>query len=494
MMLVMSRRFVVVAALNLLVLAGCAGEGRPVDPPPVGPPGRPVQPAGWDSALGIQPADDMNPAANIVEINLEARVSGVEINPGTTTPAWTYNGSIPGPLIKAHVGDRLIVHFKNSLPEDTTVHWHGIRLPANMDGVPGHTQPPVKPGGTFDYSFVLPDVGLFWYHPHVDSAVEVGYGLYGAILVEDVAGDAAAAGQLGDETVIVLSDIDIQGDGSLGDPAYGGDFGTLFGRQGGTLLVNGKVKPTILARPGRRQRWRIVNAAKSRYFQLALDGHTFTRIGNDGGLIEAPQTIDMPVVIAGGRADIVFTPNGAPGTTATVRWVPYDRGYGSTFMIPEEDLFYVKFTDEPYVEPNAVPPHLRTIAPIDTSQAVARALRLTQDLSTGKLVLGINGQPSWEAPALEAHTGDTEVWTIENTMDWNHPFHIHGFFFQGLDPATGAALPSPEWNDTLDVPQHKTVQIAVKYDDRAGMWMFHCHILDHADGGMMGMLNLTPAP
>jgi FtsP/CotA-like multicopper oxidase with cupredoxin domain len=164
-------------------------------------------------------------------------------------------------------------------------------------------------------------------------------------------------------------------------------------------------------------------------------------------------------------------------------------------MIPEQDLFDVKFVgDEPYVEPTAVPDHLRTIAPIDTSKATARSLSLTEDLSTGKLVLGINGIPSWDAPAFNATAGDTEVWTIENTMDWDHPFHIHGFFFQGLDPATGAALPSPEWVDTFNVPQHKTSQIAIKYDDREGMWMFHCHILDHADGGMMGMLMLQAPP
>jgi FtsP/CotA-like multicopper oxidase with cupredoxin domain len=486
------------AVAGLLVLVGCAGEAAPrpdVTPPPPPPPtGRPAQPAGWNSALALKEAVDTNPAPTTIEIDLEARVANLEIKPGIMTPAWTYGGTVPGPLIRAHVGDRLIVHFKNSLPEETTVHWHGIRLPANMDGVPGHTQPPVKTGGTFDYSFVLPDAGLFWYHPHVTSAVQVGNGLYGAILVEDAAGDAAVASQLGDETVIQLSDIDITASGALGDPAYGGDFGTLFGRMGETLLVNGRIRPTLLARAGLRQRWRIVNSAKSRYFQLALDGNTFTRIGTDGGFIESPVTTDELVVITGGRADVVVVPNGQPGTTATVRWVPYDRGYGATYMIPEIPLFDIKFVaDEPYVEKEAVPAHLRTIAPIDLSTAKARFLSLTLDQSTGKVVMGINGQPSWEAAALEALANDTEVWTVENTMDWNHPFHLHGFFFQPLDPATGAPLPSPEWYDTFDVPHNKTVQFAVKYDDREGMWMFHCHILDHADAGMMGMLMLRSA-
>jgi FtsP/CotA-like multicopper oxidase with cupredoxin domain len=473
-----------VALVASAALAGCAGQATPVVPTT---PTRPAQPEGWDRELPLTPAVDRNPASNVVEIDLEARVAGLEIVPGRTTQAWTYNGQLPGPFIKAHVGDRLVVHFTNHLPEPTTVHWHGIRLPAEMDGVPEHSQPGVPPGGTFEYSFVLPDAGLFWYHPHMTSAPQVGYGLYGALLVEEAAPPFPG---LGDDKVIVLSDIDIQESGALGDPAYGGDFGTLFGRQGGTLLVNGRVKPTLAARPGLRQRWRIVNSAKSRYFQLLLDGNTFTRIGVDGGFIEAPQTSDRIILTPGARVDVVFEPKGTPGTTVPVRWVPYDRGYGSTFMIPEQELFKVAFTGEPYVERDALPSRLRTIAPIDQATATTRRLSLTQDLSTGKLVMGINGVPSWDAEPFHAKVGATEVWTITNEMEFDHPFHLHGFFFQPVDPETGAAFPSPEWLDTMNVPVKGKAAFIVKYDDRVGMWMFHCHILDHADAGMMGMLML----
>jgi FtsP/CotA-like multicopper oxidase with cupredoxin domain len=161
-------------------------------------------------------------------------------------------------------------------------------------------------------------------------------------------------------------------------------------------------------------------------------------------------------------------------------------------MIPEEDVLYVKLTaDAPYEEPRAIPAKLRTIAPIDTTTAIARSVRLTQSKVDGKLVLGIDGVPAWEAQAMSAKVGTTEVWTVTNEMDFDHPFHLHGFFFQPLDAATGAALPSPEWLDTFNVPQRKAVRFAVTYDDRPGMWMFHCHILDHADGGMMGMVHLS---
>jgi FtsP/CotA-like multicopper oxidase with cupredoxin domain len=146
-----------------------------------------LQPEGWDAGLKLSEAVDINPDPRIVEINLEARIAEVELAPGKRVQAWTYNGTVPGPLIRVRSGDRLIVHFSNKLPQPTTVHWHGIRVPIEMDGVPGISQPEVKPGGSFVYDFVVPDAGLFWYHPHVQSAAQVGFGLSGAVLVEDSA-------------------------------------------------------------------------------------------------------------------------------------------------------------------------------------------------------------------------------------------------------------------------------------------------------------------
>ena len=164
---------------------------------------------------------------------------------GTSSPVWTFGGTLPGPLIRVPVGARLIVHFHNNLPEETTIHWHGVRLTADMDGVPEHSQPAVQPGGSFDYSFTVPDSGLFWYHPHVHSAEQVGDGLYGALLVEPRRTGAASdePAELGDELVLVLSDIGVTADGSLYDPDTGGDLGTLFGREGNVVLVNGRSRP-----------------------------------------------------------------------------------------------------------------------------------------------------------------------------------------------------------------------------------------------------------
>ncbi|MBK9259590.1 MAG: multicopper oxidase family protein [Polyangiaceae bacterium] len=445
----------------------------------------PGQPDGWNASVRLQSARDKNADPHIFEADLTARVGSVEIIAGKPTPAWTYDGVLPGPFFRVTAGDKLIVHFQNDLPAPTTIHWHGLRIPAAMDGAPGHSQPEIMPGTSFEYEFVLPDPGLYWYHPHVDSAVQVGFGLYGAILVDD----PNEPEDLGDELILVLSDIAVDEEGALEKPDSGGDFGTLFGREGNVLLVNGRRNPIIEARAGRRQRWRIVNAAKSRYYQLAMTDHSFMRIGGDGGRIESPIESSMLVLTPGERADVLVVPRGAPGTTLPVRWVPYDRGYGTTFNRPEEELFRIRFANEPAVTPEPLPKLSRTITPIDASAATNISLDLTQNDQNGQLAMGINGIPSWESTPITAKVGETQLFVVKNSMDFAHPFHLHGFFFQALDES-GAPVHPMEWKDTIDVPVHSTKRFVVTYDNRPGMWMFHCHILDHADAGMMGMLHV----
>ncbi len=441
----------------------------------------PRQPDNWNQELILPTLPDQNAASNILEISLQAIEATQEIVPGTATPVWTYNGTLPGPLIRAKAGDTLIAHVENQLPDPTTIHWHGIRLPNSMDGVPEHTQPAIEPGQSFDYIFSLPDPGLYWYHPHVDSAIQAGSGLYGALWVEDPTEPA----DLGDPVILVLSDIGLREDGTLSDPASGGDTATLFGREGQYILVNGKRNPTLKARPGLRQRWLLVNTAKSRYFQLDLPGHDFTRIGGDGGRIQAPIPKATLVLAPGERADVLLTPSGAPNSEIPLRWIPFDRGYGSTEFRPIEDIMTLRLEGEAAVD-SAMPGLGREINPLNLEGAAPVHIQLGQ-AEGAPLVLTINDKPSWDATPLQAGLHETQVWTIENTMSWSHPFHLHGYFFQALDDQKQPVMPL-EWKDTIDVPYQKSRHIAVRFDDRPGMWMFHCHILDHADAGMMGMV------
>jgi len=221
------KHFEVVMKFSLLLfslsLAGCAIETNPPDstsPAPNLRASQVSQPEGWDDDLALAIPQDINPDPNILEIELEAKITEMEIVPGTTTPVWTYGGSLPGPLIKAKVGDRLIVHFKNNLPDSTSIHWHGVRVPNNMDGVPNVTQDPVPAGGEFTYDFILRDAGTYWYHPHINTAAQVGWGMYGPIVVEDPNDPEV----FGDELVLVLSDMSLDENGQFLPTDGGGAF------------------------------------------------------------------------------------------------------------------------------------------------------------------------------------------------------------------------------------------------------------------------------
>jgi FtsP/CotA-like multicopper oxidase with cupredoxin domain len=379
----------------------------------------------------------------------------------------------------------VIVHFKNSLPEDTSVHWHGLRISNDMDGVPGFTMEPVHSGGEFTYDFVVPDAGTFWYHPHVDnSAAQLGRGLYGPLVVEDPNEPKG----LGDELILVFSDMSLTPDGQFEPADSGGSAGNLFGREGTVLLVNGKVQPKLKVRQGKPQRWRIINTTRSRYYTLRYKRAPLVKIGGDGGLAARPQTVDEIKLVPSERLDIVFTPPDAPGSTNPFRWYATNRGYGSTYYRVPEDIMTIETVNEPPVQAAPVPAELRKIEPLDLTNAIQREINLTIGFDRDKkVVMGINGIPHSHAVPIMAKVGDTEVWTINNDTDFSHPFHLHGFFFQVLGDDQ-----IPQWKDTVDVPFKSSLKIAVHFDNRPGMWMYHCHILDHAEAGMMGHLHVMP--
>lgn len=467
------------AGLVLCLVAGC----EPVAEAPSAPllAARDVsQPVGWADELAMPAAPDLAADPSTLEIELTASLAEIEILPGTKTQAWTYNGTVPGPLLRAKVGDRLIVHFKNALPEPTTIHWHGLRVPNDMDGAPGVTQQPIASGAEFRYEFTLNDAGTYWYHPHIDSSAQVGRGLYGALVVEDPADPKA----FGDELVLLLSDMGLDEQGELLPADTGGNFGDLFGREGAVLLVNGKVRPTLKVRNGKQQRWRIINATRARYYNVRLRNHRFLRLGGDNGLAARSEDVYNLIVTPGERADAVFTPADAPGSRNVLRWVPTERGYGSTFNRSTEEMLLIETVADAPVTPEPIPTELRTIEPLDVTNATHRRLDLTISI-TSTVEMGINGVPYWKTKPLEAALGETEVWRIVNDTDFSHPFHLHGYFFQVLDPARVS-----EWKDTVNVPTKSELTIAVRFDDRPGAWMYHCHILDHAEAGLMSTVDV----
>jgi FtsP/CotA-like multicopper oxidase with cupredoxin domain len=292
---------------------------------------------------------------------------------------------------------------------------------------------------------------------------------------------------------MVLSDIGFDGKGTLEPAESGGSAGMVFGREGAFVMVNGKTNPRLQARAGAPQRWRIVNAAKSRFFLLDLQGQPFTVIGNDGGLQERSVTSEQVLITPGERLDVIVTPTGPPGSELVLRSMLYNRGYGSVEFRAVETLMTVAFSKEPALPRRPLPVVTRAITPpkLEGATLVDILLTLPPVDDKGNSEFRVNGVPYWKAKPYLAALGDTQLWVIKNDTQWDHPFHLHGFFFIALDEKNQPIRPMT-WKDTLNIPMKTTTRFLVTFDERPGTWMFHCHILDHADGGLMGTVHVGP--
>ena len=412
------------------------------------------------------------PGREVVVVELDARETDWEFVAGQTTSAWGYNGQVPGPVIEARVGDVLEVRLTNSLPEPTMIHWHGLRLPAPMDGTE-MVQHPVAPGETFTYRFLLPDAGTFWYHPHLNETVQLERGLYGALVVR---GDDEP--QLDGERVLVLDDVKLDRDGQVASP--GGWIEKHNGREGGVRLVNGRSEPELTMAAEQTERWRIVNSSSARYVRLSIGGRPFTILGTGGGLLTAPVTVTEVLLTPADRIDVAVGPF-EEGAEFSVDALRLNRG---AFAIPRNERFATVRVGPGAPSEAVLPARLREIEPLVTGDVEPnRVVRLgwKPSLRNGVDFL-INRESHHRAEAVRV--GELQVWDIVNRSPVDHPFHLHGFFFQVLE-IDGKAPPYLSWEDTVNVKAFGRIRIAWLPDDRPGEWMYHCHILEHHAGGMM---------
>jgi FtsP/CotA-like multicopper oxidase with cupredoxin domain len=426
------------------------------------------------------------PRSRVVEVSLTASLARLTLLPGVTTELYAYNGTVPGPMLEFQEGDEVVVHFRNDLPVETTVHWHGLHLPFDADGSPFH---PVAPGATYEYRFTIRPgaAGTYWYHPHPNHAtgVQVARGLYGGIIVR--APDDPLPATL-TERLLILSDNRFLPDGSLDLPerhSHQGNVDFENGREGDVLFVNGDVMPMLEIRPGEIQRWRIINASAGRYYRLALSGHEVVQVGTEGGLFERPVPLDEILLAVAERVELLVR-GGEPGSTAVLQALPYNRYIPQTRpgdWNETRDLLSLRTTTGPPAAPVIIPATLRPIQALDTSLATTtRVMVFSQGFINGQLM-------DMDRVDVSSVIGATEIWQVENIVGMDHPFHLHGFQFQVLD-RNGVPEPFPAWKDTVNVPKKSVVRFIVRYENYPGKWMFHCHILDHEDHGMMGILEV----
>lgn len=496
------RQFILMGtAGTVAVLTGCGGGASShstsvgIAPPPSGTP-----PAGVSSMLtpgqplpALPRLANASTAPNTFEGTLIAQRVSRSASTGTKTEFWTYNALVPGPVIDVFEGDTVRIHVENRLAQETTVHWHGLPVPPSQDGNP---MDPIAPGARRTYVFTLPlgSAGTYWYHPHTHehTAEQVFRGMAGLFVVRSRT-DPVPAGI--EEKLLLISDLRLAADGSIA-PNSAMDWQN--GREGNYLLVNGQYQPTLGVAPGQTQRWRILNATNARYLRLALDQVLFTLIGTDGGLLAAPVPGLSEILMAPAqRVELVITSGLASGATALLRSLAYDRGTmgmtgGGSTAIP---LLTLR-NSEPAVASMALPTALRPIAPLGVPTATKRLV-----LSSGMGMGGMGGMMQFLIdgksfdPArvdLTSRVDAVEQWTIENRSSMDHPFHLHGTQFQVVSRTRGGAtIPEPTiaWRDVVNVAAFESVVFNV-VQSQLGKRMYHCHILEHEDQGMMGVLEV----
>ena len=435
--------------------------------------------AGADEAYArAYAAAQPDPGRRVIPVELEAGEIDWEFVPGTKTRAWGYNGQIPGPVLEGQVGDVLEIRFTNRLPQATNIHWHGLRVPAAMDGTE-MVQQSVAPGATFVYRFRLPDAGTFWYHPHSNETVQLEMGLYGALIVR-----GPDEPKLDVERVLVLDDVRLDKQGQIAP--FGGIVEHHDGREGDTRLVNGKAEPVLEIAAGQVERWRIINASSALYIQLSVGRKRFQLLGTDGGLLEAPVKMTEILLATADRVDIAVGPF-AEGEQLGVEALQYLR---TTIRKRKDERFAMLRVGPARASAARIPDQLRTIPPLASPSAKPnRTVKLGVKFNLRRLVdFVINRERHHQDQPVKA--GELQVWDIVNTTLMDHPFHLHGFFFQVLS-VNGKPPEWRSWEDVVNVPPRATVRIAWLPDERSGSWMYHCHILEHHASGMMGHFDVV---
>lgn len=422
---------------------------------------------------------------------------------GTKVRFWGFNDSVPGPLLRYRKGDRVRLSVRNNLDVDTAVHWHGIRVPNPMDGVPYVTQEPIKPGGEFVYEYELRDSGTFWYHPHQSSFEQVPRGLYGAYVIEETRPIEADR-----DVVWVLSDVKLGADEQQIE-----DYGRILdfaneGRIGNRVMVNGRTAgagQTLEVRSGERIRLRLINAASARIFRLRISGHAMNVIAFDGQAVE-PHTVETLDLGPGMRADLVLDCMNARGSVASVTDIAR-RGAGEIARIVYADARALR--DKPMaapirIEANELPePDLAkatdhyivfqggmrgapVIGKIDGKTTRIQDIMEEQGLAWTMNYTAQHEHALMHEPLFFLSKGEHVVLRMINETDFTHPMHLHGHFFRVLS-INGRKTRYREWRDTVLMGPRDTVDVGFVADN-PGEWMFHCHILDHAAGGMMGTI------
>jgi len=467
--------------------------------------------------------------------NMDARKVTKTVG-GSEISMYAYNGEIPGPILKVEQGSSLTVNFTNNLDVDTTVHWHGIRVKNEFDGVPGITQRPIRPGESFVYRLDFPDPGVYWYHPHIREDFQQDLGLYGNIIVEP--SDLNYYNQIDREETFILDDIRMLG----GDvEQFSSDYvkHALMGRFGNVMLVNGKENYELDIEKGEKVRLYITDAANARTFNVSVEGQQMMLVGDDSGRYERDTPVDS-IVISPGERRIVEIKFDKPGRFDIVHRTPNSKYVLGIIEVSDSGSGIEK------KEVISQPPNIRN--GIDGFEGYLKKApdiqlqlesKLTGMMSRtgggtmthtmpdgsvmgGSMTMDESGPIEWEDDKFmmnsmsnsentrwvirDARTGrendnlvyDVKVGDIKKVRIFNdpssmhpmqHPIHLHGQRFLVL-AENGISNDNLAWKDTVLVKKGSVVDLLVEFTN-PGEWAFHCHISEHMESGMMARFSVS---
>ncbi|MGE3876326.1 MAG: multicopper oxidase family protein [Parvibaculaceae bacterium] len=444
------------------------------------------------------------PPASVVpvlhDIVLEAKAHKLKLlgSDGPESLLWTYGDALC-PILRMRRGDRLRATLKNSLGEHTSIHWHGVRVPNDMDGVQYVTQRPVEPGESFTYDFTLPDTGTFFFHPHCNETGQVGHGLAGVLIVE---GDESAP--FDDETVIIARDWRLAEDGSFlpfstdSGAARAGTFGTV-------RTVNGTRRFVKKVPAGADLRLRLLNLDATRMMDVGVEGAEALIIAIDGNPVETIP-LDSWRLGAASRLDLVLRTPKAGGKVLLRDYFPaeiftlaeleaegpdrraaaFDPAPLYRAAVPEPDLGQAEAQSFVFgAASEAIASFLDTLDPDDPLSKV-----ILDDLCTASRTFWAINKRSWPndghrnlpPPLARLTPGKSYRFTLQNATPHAHPIHLHGHTFKVLG-SSKRELPVHYADTVLVLPKER---IEIAFVAAAGKWMFHCHILEHLETGMMG--------
>jgi FtsP/CotA-like multicopper oxidase with cupredoxin domain len=439
------------------------------------------------------------------DVAFEAKARSVKLlgGDGPESTLWTYDDEL-FPILRARRGDRLRATLKNSLPEHTSIHWHGVRVPNAMDGVQYMTQKPVEPGESFVYDFTLPDTGTFFFHPHCNETGQVGHGLLGVLIVD---GDESEA--FDDEVVIIAKDWRLAEDGSFlpfstdSGAARAGTFGTL-------RTVNGAKRLVRKVPAGADIRLRLLNLDATRMMDVGVEGAEARIIAIDGNPVEA-MTLDSWRMGAASRLDIVLRTPKSGGKVLLRDYFPaeiftlaeleaegpdrrrkaFDPAPLYASSVPEPDLVSAEAQGFVFgAASDAIASFIDRLDPHDPLSKV-----ILDDLCTASRTFWAINKRSWPndghrnlpPPLARLQTGKSYRFTLQNATPHPHPIHLHGHSFKVLG-SSKRKLPVHYADTVLVLPKER---IEIAFVAAPGKWMFHCHILEHLETGMMGYFTIT---